>query len=210
MYDSQETLDERTLGAVRPFQSERLPEPSPLNGLVDSMFLDISDTSFDPPNLRTMPSSLSASRPTLVVSRNASAVPLPGGAVTEEKPLDTPRPSNKRRILFLMLGVAGAVIFMGFLAAFLPVYFTIIKKPSSSTLASANTSLSPSSTASSTTSTASPTSTGAASPTTGGDGSVITLSDGTNFTYRNAFGGYCAYLVPNLASRSHVLTMPMP
>ncbi|RPD58867.1 glycoside hydrolase [Lentinus tigrinus ALCF2SS1-7] len=74
---------------------------------------------------------------------------------------------------------------MLFLALFLPLYFTIIRKPSSSAASS-----SPSSTATSTTSTASPTSTGAPVATTGGDGSVIILSDGTNFTYHNPFGGY--------------------
>ncbi|RDX49667.1 glycoside hydrolase [Lentinus brumalis] len=105
-----------------------------------------------------------------------------------------PRPSSKRRMLFLALGVVGVVIFMGFLAVFLPVYFTVIKKPPSSSIASGSASPLPSSTTSSSpsssTGTASPTSTNAPAPTTGGDGSVITLSDGSNFTYRNTFGGY--------------------
>ncbi|KAI0709645.1 glycoside hydrolase superfamily [Cerioporus squamosus] len=190
MYDSQETLDERSLGAMRPSPSDRLAESRPLDVLVDNMFLDLSRDPYESSNIRNRTPSLSASRPTLVVSRNASAVPLPGGVENSEKPLNKPRLSNKRRLLFLTLGVVGVVIFMVFLAVFLPVYFTVIKKPPNSSVASASASPSPSSTASTTTSSASPTSTGAPAPTTGGDGSVITLSDGSNFTYRNAFGGY--------------------
>ncbi|KAF7977046.1 hypothetical protein HWV62_4816 [Athelia sp. TMB] len=40
---------------------------------------------------------------------------------------------------------------------------------------------------------------------TGGDGSVITKADGTNFTYWNSFGGFCAYTFSSGAIKNIVL-----
>ena len=42
--------------------------------------------------------------------------------------------------------------------------------------------------------------------TTGGDGSTVTMENGTQFTYRNPFGGFCAYISPFSPSRTILTT----
>ena len=205
MFDSQETLDIRSFVDDRTDPDHRLVYEHRVEALTEHIFPD-------PPPIPNIPSatpSLSASRPTLVgqLSQKPSAAPLPKVLLQEsEKPPRKLGLSKRRRLTYLTLGVAGVVIFMAFLAAFLPVYFTVIKKPSSSVASG----IASSSSSSTSTHSAFPTSTGAPKSTTGGDGSVITLSDGTNFTYRNPFGGYCASFFRNLSGGSHVLTLSMP
>ncbi|RPD62162.1 glycoside hydrolase [Lentinus tigrinus ALCF2SS1-7] len=119
------------------------------------------------------------SRPILSedANRNDPGAPLTEAGVLSEKP----RPINRRRRLFIWLGVGAAAIVVVVLAVILPVYFTVIKKSSSSSGSGA----SGGGSGGSSTNPESPT-----GATSGGDGSVITLSDGSSFTYSNKFGGF--------------------
>ncbi|PPQ71289.1 hypothetical protein CVT26_011939 [Gymnopilus dilepis] len=91
----------------------------------------------------------------------------------------------RKRAIAVVLLIAIIILF---LAIFLPIFFVVVRKPSSRTsvVSSGN-----GSTGSSTTGGKSPKPTSAPSgPTTGGDGSTIRLENGTEFTYRNPFGGF--------------------
>jgi len=92
---------------------------------------------------------------------------------------------QKRKSIFsrpVFWMAASAAIVLIVLVVILPVYFTVIKKDKTAA-------------ASTTNGTPQPTASGKpGSPTsmvTGGDGSIITTANGVNFTYKNAFGGFC-------------------
>lgn len=91
----------------------------------------------------------------------------------------------RRNRLYMWLGIGAAAIVVIVLAVVLPVYFTVIKKHNSSGSARGGTG---GATGSSGDATNPESPTGAV---TGGDGSTITQSDGTTFTYKNPFGGFC-------------------
>ncbi|KAJ7180343.1 glycoside hydrolase family 5 protein [Mycena crocata] len=83
-----------------------------------------------------------------------------------------PRPRHKRR---RNASISAAVVIVVVLAVVLPIYFTVIR-PKHNTKSSSSSSSS------------SPGSDGKA--TLGGDGSTVTTENGTQFTYKNSFGGF--------------------
>ena len=102
------------------------------------------------------------------------------------------RPLYKRPWFWLATAAGLAVVV---LAVVLPVYFVVIKpdRDHHSTSSGASSTSSSGSSGDSGTSGNSGT-TGSSNPqtlTTGGDGSTVTTDDGTTFTYKNPFGGYC-------------------
>ena len=124
----------------------------------------------------------------LAPSSNALLVPETEKGLEEnetDQP-EHPKPPFLKRVFWLPLVIAVVII----LAVVLPVYFTVIK-PKNNTASGVsknpdNSSPSPSPTSSS----GNP-----KSPndlTTGGDGSTVTMDNGTQFTYHNSFGGFCA------------------
>ena len=109
----------------------------------------------------------------------------------------------KRRVFWL---VAIAAVVVVIVAVIVPVYFTVIK-PKNNTVSGGSKNPDQSS------SQPSPTS-GPGSPkspkglTTGGDGSTVTTDNGTEFTYHNPFGGFCARILFSRIGkerRSHIL-----
>ena len=115
--------------------------------------------------------------------RRESDAPLAGeAAIVSEKPRAAP--ARRRRLLWLGIGAVAVIVI--FLAVFLPILFTVIKKHSGSGSGGAHGSGSGSGDSAST-NPESPT-----GATSGGNGSVIQLADGTTFTYENPFGGTCA------------------
>ena len=93
--------------------------------------------------------------------------------------------------------VAAALVVVA-IAVVLPVYFTVIK-PNTTSGGTKNPD-----------STTQPTPTNNPnSPkglTTGGDGSTITTDNGTQFTYHNPFGGFCARILLSQAGKGDHLT----
>ena len=116
----------------------------------------------------------------------SSGVPLVSetekGLEEDEPNQPEPRKPLFKRRVFWLAAVAALVVVA--LAVVLPLYFTVIKPKN----ATSNGSNNPDSTQ--------PTPTNNPdSPkglTTGGDGSTITTENGTQFTYHNPFGGFCA------------------
>jgi len=124
-------------------------------------------------------------RDSLTPSANAPLVPeteksLEENSADVDEPSERPRPPLLRRPI-VWFGVAAAVAAV-VLAVVLPVYFTVIKpKNNTSSGGGGN-------------------SNGGSEPkpppngvTTGGDGSTVTMDNGTEFTYRNPFGGFCTW-----------------
>ncbi|KAF6750558.1 glycoside hydrolase superfamily [Ephemerocybe angulata] len=85
----------------------------------------------------------------------------------------------------LIIGIVAATAIIIFLAVFLPIYFVVIRKshPSSTSAGSSGSSEE-----------GGPGTTVDGKPTSGGDGSTVTVENGTEFTYHNSFGGFCAGL----------------
>ena len=94
------------------------------------------------------------------------------------------KPLFKRRFFWLAV-VAALVVVV--LAVVLPIYFTVIK-PKNNTVSGGG--KNPDQGNPQPTSTSSP-----KGLTTGGDGSTVTTDNGTQFTYRNPFGGFCAWII---------------
>lgn len=119
------------------------------------------------------------------------------GNVVEAQP-DHRKPLARRPIFWL---AAAAVIVAVVLAVVLPVYFTVIKPKN-------NTSLGGSGNNNTGNGNGNGTDSGGDNhepPTkppqgliTGGDGSTVTMENGTEFTYRNPFGGFCACILFSL------------
>jgi glucan 1,3-beta-glucosidase len=107
------------------------------------------------------------------------------------------KPSRKRPILFLLAALVGIGLVV--VAVVVPVFFTVIKpKQHHSTAAAAAAAASPGSASGSGGSSGDGNGGGSTtSPanlaTSGGDGSTVTTADGTTFTYRNQFGGFCEF-----------------
>ena len=97
---------------------------------------------------------------------------------------DRRKPLFKRRLFWLVV-VAALVIVV--LAVMLPVYFTVIKPKNNKVSGGGKT---PDQGSPQPTSTSSP-----KGLTTGGDGSTVTTDNGTQFTYRNPFGGFCTWIL---------------
>ena len=134
-------------------------------------------------------------RESLAPSGTAPLVPeseknLEGNADVVEFQPNNRKPLARRPIFW---AVAAAAIVAVILAVILPVYFTVIKPKNNTSLGSGpgnNTQ-------------GNGTDNGGDNPEpppkppqgliTGGDGSTVTMENGTEFTYRNPFGGYCAY-----------------
>lgn len=94
---------------------------------------------------------------------------------------------GQNRKSFPLRSFIGLVVFVVVvLAVVLPVYFVIIRPKQHHTN---NTAVQPAPTSTSIPG-QSPSSSPSSHPTTGGDGSLVTVSDGSNFTYRNSFGGF--------------------
>ena len=99
------------------------------------------------------------------------------------------QPANRRSLLkrpIFWFVVAAAVVAV-VLAVILPVYFTVIKPKN-------NTSLGGSGNNTGGDGGSNPPSKPPTDLTTGGDGSTVTMENGTQFTYRNPFGGFCAHI----------------
>ena len=146
-----------------------------------------------PPTPVTGLTSLAASaRDSFAPSATAPLVPeteknLEENAVNAQP--DRSRSLFKRPIFWL---AAAAAIVAVALAVVLPVYFTVIKPKNNTSTGGGggsggggNNPNNPKP----------PTSGGL---TTGGDGSTVTMENGTEFTYHNPFGGFCAYLLFSL------------
>ncbi len=116
------------------------------------------------------------------------------------------RPLYKRP--WFWVAVAGGVAVV-VLAVVLPVYFVVIK-PNQNHSTSGNAASSSGSGDSGSSGNPGPSDNGNGSGkpqsaiSTGGDGSTVTKDDGTTFTYKNSFGGYCEY------SLSVVFFFPSP
>ena len=162
--------------------------PAPDNGLIAE-----DNAPLQPPATpQTVLTPLGASlRGSFAPSSNALLVPETEKGL-EENAVDQPEtrksPFLKRVFWFALVAIAVLVI----LAVVLPVYFTVIK-PKNNT--ASGVSKNPDSSGPS----PSPTSSSGnpKSPkglTTGGDGSTVTMDNGTQFTYQNPFGGFCAYI----------------
>ncbi|PPQ73542.1 hypothetical protein CVT24_007452 [Panaeolus cyanescens] len=107
----------------------------------------------------------------------------------QEGVVQAPAKSKNRRGLILFASAATFIIVV--LVVILPVYFTVIK-PKRHSSAHANDAgglNGPQQTGTSFSSPAQPSATTTAPSTSGGDGSTVRASDGTTFTYQNAFGG---------------------
>lgn len=121
-----------------------------------------------------------------------SGAPKENSYSTSDDVLFPTRPLYKRPWFWLATAAGLAVVV---LAVVLPVYFVVIKpdRDHHSTSSGASSTSSSGSSGDSGTSGNSGT-TGSSNPqtlTTGGDGSTVTTDDGTTFTYKNPFGGYC-------------------
>jgi glucan 1,3-beta-glucosidase len=100
----------------------------------------------------------------------------------------SPPAKRRRRGLWMLTGAGILVVVV--LVVILPVYFTVIRPKQNSESSSSG------SGGSNGGNPGSPT--GAI---TGGDGSEIKLADGSTFTYKNQFGGFCEFHLYSLASR---------
>ena len=97
------------------------------------------------------------------------------------------KPPFLRRVFWFALAVIAAIII---LAVVLPVYFTVIKPKNNTASGISNGPDHSSSQPTPTSTSGNPNSPkGLIS---GGDGSTVTTDNGTQFTYHNSFGGFCA------------------
>lgn len=98
----------------------------------------------------------------------------------------SPAARSKRKVWLILGGLVGLAIIA--VAVVVPVYFTVIKKESNNSSKSSNSGGNGNGNGS-----GNGDSNGNGSGVraiTGGDGSVVTLENGTEFTYKNSFGGY--------------------
>lgn len=148
-----------------------------------------------PPSLTNLSTPLGTSpRESFTPSAKAPLVPETEASYEkglEENVDDQPerRKSLFARRLFWLAAVAAVIVIV--LVVILPVYFTVIK-PKNKT--SSNLSGNPNN----------PQPSPSSNPgnpnspkglTSGGDGSTITMDNGTQFTYHNPFGGFCAWIL---------------
>lgn len=136
-----------------------------------------------PPTPPTNPPLAASPRDSLTPSTNTSLVHETKKCLEENAPDQHERrtPLFRRSVFWSV--VAAAVVALA-LVVVLPVYFTVIKPknlsggggPSGGN--GGNDSGNPTTTS---------------GLTTGGDGSTVTTENGTEFTYRNEFGGFCAW-----------------
>ena len=150
-----------------------------------------------PPRVPLLDSSVSTPRESTYAGSPPSPTnssPLLLAADTAEKgPVDQPHgqglvpPKNRRLTRILLFAIPIGLILLALVIA-LPVYFTVVKKPTSQAASSTSSSSSSSAAAASATPRPSSRPTGAIS---GGDGSTVTQEDGNTFIYRNPFGGIC-------------------
>ena len=126
-------------------------------------------------------------RDSLVPSANAPLVPETEKNLEENavEPQPDRRGSLLKRPIF-WLAVAAAVVAV-VLAVILPVYFTVIKTKNNTSTGGGNNGGDNGGDNG-----------GTPKPpnglTTGGDGSTVTTDNGTQFTYHNPFGGFCAHI----------------
>jgi hypothetical protein len=114
---------------------------------------------------------------------------------------------ERRRSLFtrrLFWFALAAIVVVVVLVVILPVYFTVIKPKNNTASGITN---NPDQDGPQPTSNP-----GDGNPktpkglTTGGDGSIVTLDNGTQFTYHNQFGGFCAWIIFSWSEKSDDLT----
>ena len=164
-----------------------MSSPAPEDSVPSTPPIQDGDAPLRPPALLNLTPLGSSTRGSLTPSANAPLVPetekvYGNGNGLEEDAIRQPerRKSLFQRPIFLFAVAAACVVVV--LAVILPVYFTVIKpkdKTSSSGGGNPN---------------SNSTNGNPNSPkglTTGGDGSTITMDNGTQFTYRNPFGGFC-------------------
>ena len=115
-------------------------------------------------------------RDSLTLSTSTPLVPKSEKGLEENVPEQPKRRTPLFRRPIFWFAVAAAVVAV-VLVVILPVYFTVIKpKNSGGDGTGGNGSGNPTS-----------------GLTTGGDGSTVTTDNGTEFTYQNSFGGFCAW-----------------
>ena len=162
--------------------------PAPDNGSIGE-----DNAPLQPPTPLTNLTPLGASpRDSVTPSANAPLVPQTEKSL-EENVVDQPehRKSPFLRRAFWLALVAIVVLIV--LVVFLPVYFTVIKPKNTTASGISN---NPDHSSSQPTPTSNPEN--PKSPkglTTGGDGSTVTTDNGTQFTYHNPFGGFCACIL---------------
>jgi len=150
----------------------------------DKVLIDTGDDNppLQPPTPPTNPPLAVSPRNSLTPSTNASLVPETEKCLEENASDQHERRTPLFRRPIFWSAVAAAVVALA-LVVILPVYFTVIKPknlggdggPSGGNGGSDS---------------GNPTIVNGL--TTGGDGSTVTTENGTEFTYRNQFGGFCA------------------
>lgn len=164
-----------------PVPEDSIPStPSPEN--------NVSSSALGVNNLQTTPRdsiAQSANAPLVTETDNGSEKNLEENAVDQPEP----RKSLFKRPIFLLAVAAAIVVIV--LVVILPVYFTVIKTKNN-TSKSGN----PNGNSGNNNNTGGNNNPG--TPKTpnglisGGDGSTVTMENGTQFTYQNSFGGFCA------------------
>lgn len=164
-----------------------MSSPAPEDSVPSTPPIQDGDAPLRPPALLNLTPLGSSTRGSLTPSANAPLVAetekvYGNGNGLEEDAIRQPerRKSLFQRPIFLFAVAAACVVVV--LAVILPVYFTVIK-PKDKTSSSGGGNPNSNST------NGNPNS--LKGLTTGGDGSTITMDNGTQFTYRNPFGGFC-------------------
>lgn len=155
--------------------------------------------------------------PTLLTDRTPSGVSLrdsltPSGTAPlvpeTEKNLEEnvePQPDRRGSLLKrpIFWFVVAAAIVAVVLAVVLPVYFTVIKPKNNTAIGGGGNNNNNTGGDGGSNQPPKPT-TGL---TTGGDGSTVTMENGTQFTYRNPFGGFCAHIPFSRMPNGMILTI---
>ncbi|KAF8881403.1 glycoside hydrolase superfamily [Gymnopilus junonius] len=130
-----------------------------------------------------LPESKNASDAQLNVSEVESDSDL--APVVDKFPQKKPKLLARPRVIALIALVVLIIVFLGI---FLPVFFVVVRKPTNkSTLSTTGVSGGGESTSASA---KPPQATPSSVPITGGNGSLVKLENGTEFTYKNQFGGF--------------------
>ena len=169
---------------TNPFEPQYIDfDPNTLQGDLQPPRVPLLDSSVSTPRESTYaggPPSPTNSSPLLLASDTAEK-----GRSDQPHGQGLVPPKNRRLRRILLFAIPIGLILLALVIA-LPVYFAVVKKPTTQ--------------AASSTSSSSPTATTSASPgpsarpigaISGGDGSTVTQEDGNTFIYRNTFGGIC-------------------
>lgn len=177
-----------------PAPADSIPStpPAPDNDLLTGTAAE-DNAPLRPPNLTPLGAS---PRDSFTPSANALLVPETEKGDEEGLEENAPGQPERRRSLFtrrLFWLAVIAVVVVVVLIVILPVYFTVIKPKNNTTTGGVKTPNQSGPQPSPTSNPGNP-----KSPkglTTGGDGSTVTTDNGTQFTYHNPFGGFCAWIL---------------